>query len=111
MGGQGIEQLAGFERLVNLAVLWLHDNKLRCITNLDSNTRLQQLYVHNNRLCTLKGSLTKLKFLTHLDISHNQLKSLSKVLSTLQQLRFLQELNLQVTSLKTVSELGVAVMP
>lgn len=95
LGGRGLEQLAGFERLVNLEVLWLHDNKLSCLNNLDHNIRIRQLYAHNNRLCTLKGSLLKLKFLTHLDVSHNQLKGLSKVLSTLQKLRFLQELNLQ----------------
>jgi len=98
LGGRGLEQLAGFERLVNLEVLWLHDNKLSCLNNLDHNIRIRQLYAHNNRLCTLKGSLLKLKFLTHLDVSHNQLKGLSKVLSTLQKLRFLQELNLQVSS-------------
>jgi hypothetical protein len=48
------------------------------------------------RLCTLKGSLLKLQFLTHLDISFNSLKGLPKVLGTLSKLRFLQELNLQV---------------
>lgn len=97
MGGKNITQLAGFERLVNLEVLWVHDNQLRAINCLEHNTRIKQLYAHNNRLCTLRGSITQLKFLTHLDISHNQLKRLDKVTATLQKLRFLQELNLQVS--------------
>lgn len=92
----GITQLAGFERLTNLEVLWLNHNSLTAISHLDTNTRLQQLYVHNNRLVTLKGSLAKLKFLTHLDLSCNKLKHLGKVLPSLQKLRFLKELNLQV---------------
>lgn len=97
LGRKNITKLAGFERLVNLEVLWVHANQLRAINCLDSNTRIKQLYAHNNRLCTLKGSITQLKFLTHLDISHNQLKRLDKVVGTLQKLRFLQELNLQVS--------------
>lgn len=43
---QGTEQLAGFERLVNLEVLWINDNKLVAINNLDSNIRIKQLYAH-----------------------------------------------------------------
>jgi Leucine-rich repeat (LRR) protein len=43
---RGIEKLAGFERLVNLEVLWLNNNKLQAITALDANIRIKQLYVH-----------------------------------------------------------------
>lgn len=46
LGGKGIEQLAGFERLTNLEVLWLNDNKLTAITGLNSNMRIKQLYAH-----------------------------------------------------------------
>ena len=46
LANQGIEQLAGFERLVNLEVLWINDNKLVAINNLDNNTRIKQLYAH-----------------------------------------------------------------
>ncbi|WIA28063.1 hypothetical protein OEZ86_010648 [Tetradesmus obliquus] len=95
LGGKGIEQLAGFERLTNLEVLWLNDNKLTAITGLNSNMRIKQLYAHNNAICTLKGSLLRLKFLTDLDLSHNQLRDLRKLLQGLARLRFLQQLNLQ----------------
>jgi hypothetical protein len=46
LGSKGIEQLAGFERLTNLEVLWVNDNKLAAITGLDSNVRVKQLYAH-----------------------------------------------------------------
>jgi Leucine-rich repeat (LRR) protein len=46
LGGKSIEQLAGFERLTNLEVLWVNDNKLTAITGLDSNVRIKQLYAH-----------------------------------------------------------------
>jgi hypothetical protein len=46
LGGKSIEQLGGFERLTNLEVLWVNDNKLTAITGLDSNVRIKQLYAH-----------------------------------------------------------------
>eukprot|EP00878_Enallax_costatus_P030466 GHUV01033172.1.p1 GENE.GHUV01033172.1~~GHUV01033172.1.p1 ORF type:complete len:325 (+),score=76.76 GHUV01033172.1:262-1236(+) len=95
LANQGIEQLAGFERLVNLEVLWINDNKLVAINNLDTNTRIKQLYAHNNHICTLKGSLLHFRFLTHLDLSNNQLRDLQKLLKTFQKMHFIQELNLQ----------------
>jgi Leucine-rich repeat (LRR) protein len=49
LSGRGVQVLSGFERLVNLEVLWVDHNQLQCITGLDTNTRLQQLYAHNNR--------------------------------------------------------------
>jgi Leucine-rich repeat (LRR) protein len=53
-------------------------------------------FLQNNSICTLKGSLLRLKFLTDLDLSHNQLRDLRKLLQGLARLRFLQQLNLQV---------------
>jgi len=49
----------------------------------------------DNQLCTLKGSLTNLRFLTHLDLSNNVLRDLPKLLARLERLRFLRHLNLQ----------------
>lgn len=132
-----MRQLEGLlEPLAGLQVLWLHDNQLTCLDGLDSNTRLQQLYVHvsglaalarlpclrvpgrlqqqsaaaaaqmlphpphsyamqNNALASLEGSLCRLKFLTHLDASHNTLAGLDGVLKQLQGQPCLQELNLE----------------
>jgi Leucine-rich repeat (LRR) protein len=49
LSGHNIHVLSGFERLVNLEVLWVDHNQLQCITGLDTSMRLQQLYAHNNR--------------------------------------------------------------
>ena len=45
LGGRGIEKLRGFEPYANLASLWLNDNKLKKINNLDANFRIKALYV------------------------------------------------------------------
>lgn len=95
LGGKQIEQLAGFERLVNLEVLWLNNNKLQAIANLNANIRIKSLYVQDNRICTLKGSLLHFKFLQLLDVSNNVLSNLDKVLAKLQKLQFLETLNLK----------------
>lgn len=92
---RGIDRLHGFELLVNLEVLWLNGNRLRAVDHLDANVRLKELYVHDNQLCTLKGSLHHLKFLEHLDLGNNSLGDLAKVLRQLERLRFLRHLNLQ----------------
>jgi Leucine-rich repeat (LRR) protein len=61
-----------------------------------SHTPTLCCFLQNNCICTLKGSLLRLKFLTDLDLSHNQLRDLRKLLQGLARLRFLQQLNLQV---------------
>jgi Leucine-rich repeat (LRR) protein len=68
----------------------------------------------NNAICTLKGSLMQLKFLTDLDLSHNQLRDLRKLLQGLARLRFLQQLNLQVwrgSSSNVMSSSGTELCP
>jgi hypothetical protein len=50
----------------------------------------------DNDICTLKGSLATLKFITHLDLSNNNLRDLPKLLRCLGRLQNLQHLSLQV---------------
>eukprot|EP00877_Chromochloris_zofingiensis_P013649 jgi/Chrzof1/8538/Cz03g14240.t1 len=95
LGGRGFATLCGFDRLLNLEVLWVNDNQLQAITNLDNNIRMKELYAHNNKICTLKGSLKHFKFLQQLDLSNNQLRDLEKLTRTLEKLRFLTHLNLK----------------
>jgi hypothetical protein len=54
LGGQQLEQLAGFGPLANLERLWLNDNKLCAITGLNDNVRLKELYVQVCQ-CTAGG--------------------------------------------------------
>mmetsp|Transcript_22596 Transcript_22596/g.27269 ORF Transcript_22596/g.27269 Transcript_22596/m.27269 type:complete len:349 (+) Transcript_22596:220-1266(+) len=95
LGGKGIEKLEGFERLKNLEVLFLNNNKLTHISHLESNFRLRRLYLANNKLFTLKGdSLKALRNLNQLDLTNNNLRDLKKVLANLEHLKFLRELEL-----------------
>lgn len=45
-----------------LQVLWLNDNALSRIDNLDYNSTIKSLYVHNNRIGTLKVKKVILRY-------------------------------------------------
>lgn len=94
LGSRGIQRLHGFEHFVNLESLWLNNNRLQALNHLDANFRIRELYVHDNSICTLKGSLRCFKFLSVLDLSNNRLCNLQKVAAMLATFMFLQSLNL-----------------
>lgn len=50
LANKSLEFLWGFNRFVNLEVVWLNDNKLVSIDNMYSNFRIKKLYAHNNRI-------------------------------------------------------------
>ena len=50
LGELQIEKLSGFQSFVNLETLWINNNKLKVIENLDQNTRIKALYAQV-RLC------------------------------------------------------------
>jgi len=41
MGDIGLKKIRGFEKLVNLECVWLNDNELQYINNLDANFRIK----------------------------------------------------------------------
>lgn len=92
LGKRGIEILHGFDIFPNLERLWLNDNKLAGIDNLDTNFRIKRLYASNNRISTLRGSLIVFKHLEELDISSNAIANLERVIDTLQHFPLLQKL-------------------
>jgi Leucine-rich repeat len=94
LGAHGIEHICGFERFVNLECLWLNGNRLRAVANLDANFRIRELYLQDNAICTLRGSLRCFKFLNTLELSNNQLGNLSAVVDDLKAFNFLESLNL-----------------
>lgn len=95
LGDKGFEKLAGFERLINLEVLWVNGNKLTSVSGLDDNFRIRRLYAMDNKISTLKGSLRKFVFLELLDLTNNNLRNLAKLLSTLTHFKFLRYLELR----------------
>jgi hypothetical protein len=69
LGSRGIEILWGFDRFVNLETLWVNNNKLTELVNLDECVRLQRVYAQNNKIRSLAGcSLVVCKFLRELDV-------------------------------------------
>ena len=104
LSGKDIRKLAHFGRseqsgfvspgFVNLNVLWLNNNVLRKIENLDDQIRMFELYVFNNQITTLEGSLQKMRFLKKLLLHNNKLKDLDVQLEYLARLPFLEELTL-----------------
>mmetsp|Transcript_21219 Transcript_21219/g.55393 ORF Transcript_21219/g.55393 Transcript_21219/m.55393 type:complete len:351 (-) Transcript_21219:80-1132(-) len=95
MGEIGLEKIRGFEKLKNLECVWLNNNKLKYINNLDINFRIKVLYAQYNDICSLKGSLAVMSFLNTLDLSHNNLRDLEKLLTYLEKYKFLKHLNLK----------------
>lgn len=89
-----IRKLAHFERFVNLNVLWLNNNALKKVDNLDNQIRMFELLVFNNQITTLEGSLGNMRFLTKLMLHNNKLKDLDVQVEYLARLPFLQELTL-----------------
>lgn len=89
MGRRGIDRLIKFEEFPNLEVLWLNDNNLRSVEGLDNNFRIKELYLHNNRLKTLKGSFSNLLHLRTVTLYNNELSDLDITLNYFKNLRYL----------------------
>lgn len=94
LSGKNIEELGGFERFVNLETLWLNNNKLRKIANLDNNFRIKHLYAYCNNLLGLAGSIRHFKFLHSLHLASNKINNLNKCLAVLSKLTHMKELDL-----------------
>lgn len=91
---RNITRLGKFEQFENLEALWLNHNKLEEIKGLDCNFRLKILALSNNRISTLEGSLSVMKFLRVLYLNNNKLRNLDKTLKQIKHLVFLESLNL-----------------
>lgn len=94
LGRRGIQVLVNFELFPNLEVVWLNDNKLKEVQGLDTNFRIKELYLHDNHLKTLSGSIPKLLHLRKLTLYNNELSDLDTVLGHLKPLGYLQHLEL-----------------
>lgn len=94
LANKEIRRLGHFERFVNLNVLWLNNNLLKRVANLDNQIRMFELMVFNNQITTLDGSLRNMRFLTKLLAHNNKLKDLDVQLQYLARLPFLEELTL-----------------
>lgn len=94
LGHRGIERLGGFEPFKNLSVLWVNDNLIHRLENVDL-FRMKVLYAHNNRISKLRdSSLENMSFLEELTLSNNRLTDLAEALEVLGHLHHLKRLDL-----------------
>jgi len=89
---KGIEDLCSFERFRCIDALWLNNNTLSRVQGLDTNVQIKALYLHCNRINTLKGSLQKLHHIRMLTLNSNMLQDLIATLPLLEHLHCLEEL-------------------
>ncbi|CAE7308548.1 LRRC72 [Symbiodinium pilosum] len=82
-----------FEHFHSLEVVWFQGNSLSRVENLETNFRIREVYIQNNRLVSLAG-LKSFKFLRVLLASGNQLRNLDKQLALLSRFPFLKKLEL-----------------
>jgi Leucine-rich repeat (LRR) protein len=67
--------------LSNLETLWICDNKIEAIENLEALGSLRQLWIAGNQIDCIKTSLDDLVSLTDLNISGNKICSFKEVLN------------------------------
>jgi len=92
--GKGANQISPeFRRFPSVEVLWFNHNKLTRFHNLETNFRVREVYIEQNRLVSLKGLLT-FKFLKVLLARGNQLRNLDKQIGVLSNFNFLKRLDL-----------------
>mmetsp|Transcript_7883 Transcript_7883/g.12856 ORF Transcript_7883/g.12856 Transcript_7883/m.12856 type:complete len:508 (-) Transcript_7883:59-1582(-) len=90
---EGEELSDNFKRFPNLEVVWFNCNRLNRLQHLESNFRIREVFVQDNRLVCLRG-LQHCKFLRVLLASNNQIKNLDKQLAFLSRFGFLRKLEL-----------------
>ncbi|CAK4229579.1 unnamed protein product [Aphanomyces euteiches] len=92
MSHRNIDVIGNFEAFVSLEVLWLNENNIQDITGLDNCFRIKCLYLQNNRISTLQGSLRHFTFLRELRLFNNRLHDLHTTLRQLSKLLHLEDL-------------------
>lgn len=94
LSNRGAESISDqFFHFGNLEVVWFQGNRLSRIENLESNFRIKEVYIQDNRLVSLAG-IKSFKFLQVLMASGNQLRNLEKQLALLSRFAFLKKLDL-----------------
>lgn len=89
---KGLVDFCSMSHMVCLEVLWLNDNSITKIRGLDTNVQLKCLYLHNNKINTLQGSLKYLKHLITLTLNNNRLQDLQATLPLIKHITRLEEL-------------------
>ncbi|XP_070565614.1 leucine-rich repeat-containing protein 72-like [Ptychodera flava] len=94
LADSNLEQVTDLSRFKMLNHLWLNGNKLRRINCLKVNYRLAELYLENNQLVDISGSLGHLTSLRKLMLQRNQLTKLEQTVREFRAMQSLKVLNL-----------------
>mmetsp|Transcript_9810 Transcript_9810/g.19073 ORF Transcript_9810/g.19073 Transcript_9810/m.19073 type:complete len:396 (+) Transcript_9810:121-1308(+) len=94
LSNKGLLDYCPMGHLLCLEVLWLNDNRITKVHGLDTNVQIKGLYLHNNRINSLKGSLQHLKHVYTLSLYNNRLQDLEATLPLIQHLTHLEDLDL-----------------
>ncbi|XP_063780484.1 leucine-rich repeat-containing protein 72 [Pseudophryne corroboree] len=94
LGRKGLREVADLSRFRMLKYLWLNHNKISRINVLGNNFRLSELYLNNNELCDITGSLKHLTSLHTLMLNGNHLTKLQATVKELKGMSNLRILNL-----------------
>lgn len=94
LANRALEEVADFGKYRNLQIVWLNGNKLRKLNCFSSNYQLRELYLQDNMLVELNGSLHHLTCLQVLLLNGNQLVKLTDIVHELKAMQCLKTLNL-----------------
>ncbi|XP_065072192.1 leucine-rich repeat-containing protein 72-like [Rhopilema esculentum] len=94
LGKSNIEEAPNFAKFKNLKRLWLNKNQLYRLQGLECNYHLTELYLENNMLTEINGSIQQLTCLQILLLHGNQLQFLTDVIHELRYMQSLKTLNL-----------------
>ncbi|MFX1257698.1 MAG: leucine-rich repeat domain-containing protein [Promethearchaeota archaeon] len=96
-----IEEIKGLERLVNLKILQLNNNKIKEIKGLDSNLKLKELNLSYNEIGELKD-LENLVELEVLKLDHNRITEIKNLENNIN----LHSLNLEYNNIREINGLN-----
>jgi hypothetical protein len=95
LGKRGITHIGNFDKFTNLVTVFLCDNQIDRLENLECCRRLKHVYAHNNVLTSIDSEcLRKMTFLETLSLRDNRLRDLRAIMHTVSHLSFLHDLTL-----------------
>ncbi|XP_078284976.1 leucine-rich repeat-containing protein 72 isoform X2 [Rhinoraja longicauda] len=90
---EGLTEVPDLSRFKQLQYLWLNHNKIKRINSLKMNWCLKELYLQNNLILDLTGSLKHLTSLQILLLHNNRLTQVEKTVTELKKMTWLHTLN------------------
>ncbi|XP_067909031.1 leucine-rich repeat-containing protein 72 [Heterodontus francisci] len=91
---EGLTEVPDLSRFKQLTYLWVNHNKIKKLHFLRLNFHLKELYLHNNLLTDITGTLKHLTSLQILMLQNNWLTKVEKIVTELKKLIWLHTLNL-----------------